>query len=107
MGSILFLAVIVAVTAAILGSIGFNLFSPDNQPSPFLDLEKKCEKIALEGYKMHLKYPDASPEEMQVDDMNSLLLLDEMWINDCVNRLPAATVFDIIQKVELDFNSGE
>ena len=107
MGSILLPAIGIAVAAALLGSLAFQYATPQNEISPFLETEKKCEKIALEGYKMHLKYPDSSPDELPEADRNTLLSLDELWINDCVNRLPAATVFDIIQKVELDYFSGE
>ena len=107
MGSVLLPAIGIAIAAALLGSVAFQFTTPQNQISPFLETEKKCEKIALEGYKMHLKYPESYPDELPQDDRNKLLSLDEMWINDCVNRLPAATVFDIIQKVELDYFAGE
>ena len=106
MGSILLLVIGIAVAAALLGSAVFQ-FATTNNESPILALEEKCEKIALEGYKMHLKYPESQPDELPIDDMNQLLRLDELWINDCVNGLPASTVFDIVQRVELDFNSGE
>jgi len=39
--------------------------------------------------------------------MNRLLYLDEMWIKDCVSTLPAESIFNIIQKVEQDYYSGE
>jgi len=107
MGSIFLLAIGIAVAAALLGSTVFQFLIPDNDVSPFLALEEKCEKIALEGYKMHLKYPESGPDELPADDMNRLMSLDELWINDCVNHLPAATIFDIIQRVESNFSSGE
>ena len=107
MGSIILLAIGVALAAALLGSIAYQFAIPDDEISIFLEREKKCEKIALEGYKMHLKYPDSQPDELPITDRNELLRLDEMWINECVNRLSAETVFDIIQRVELDFRSGE
>ena len=106
MGSIVFLAIGVAVAAALLGSFGFQALNSEGI-SPFRATEEKCEKIAMEGYKFHLKYPESYPEDLPVDDMNRLLFLDKVWMDECVNRLPAASVFDIIQKVELDFNSEE
>lgn len=106
MGSIILLAIGIAVAAALLGSVAFQFLTP-NEISPFLAVEEKCEKIALEGYKMHLKYPNSQPDDLPSDDRNHLLYLDEIWINDCVNVLPPATVFDIIQRVELNFHSGE
>ena len=84
----------------------FSSFSSSGT-SPFLVLEEKCEKIALEGYKYHLKYPESDITELPASEQNALIELDNMWINDCVNRLPASTVFNIIQKVELEFYSGE
>lgn len=106
MGSIILLAIGIAVAAALLGSLAFSFFS-NSEISPFLALEEKCEKIALEGYKYHLKYPDADITEIPTSEQNVLIELDNMWINDCINRLPASTVFNIIQKVELEFYSGE
>ena len=107
MGSIILLAIGVAVAAALLGSIAYQFAIPDDEISIFLETEKKCEKIALEGYKMHLKYPESQPDELPATDRDKLSRLDELWINECVNRLPAETVFDIIQRVELDFRLGE
>ena len=108
MGSVFLLAIGIAVAVALLGSAAFSFLTPPPEISPYAELEEKCEKIALEGYKMHLKYPESSPDEMQIDDMNRLLYLDQLWINDCVNGgLPADMLFDIIQRVELDFHSGE
>ncbi len=107
MGSLILLAIGIAVAAALLGSVAFQFLTPNNEISPFLAVEEKCEKIALEGYKVHLKYPDSQPDDLPTDDRDYLLYLDEIWINDCVNVLPAATVFDIIQRVEFDFRSGE
>ena len=106
MGSIILLAIGIAVATALLGSLIFSSFS-NNNTSPFLALEEKCEKIALEGYKYHLKYPESDIDELPTSEQTALIELDNMWINDCVNRLPASTVFDIIQKVELEFYSGE
>ena len=107
MGSMFLLAIAVAIASALLGSVFFQFLTQSNEISPFLELEEKCEKIALEGYKIHLKYPESQPDEMPTDDRNRLLYFDNLWINDCVNGLPANTVFDIIQRVELNYHSGE
>ncbi|MDH3502473.1 MAG: hypothetical protein OEL69_08220 [Nitrosopumilus sp.] len=105
MGLFLF-AIGIAVATALLSSMVFQFVTSNNE-SPFLTLEEKCEKIALEGYKIHVKYPESQLDELPIDDMNKLLYLDELWINDCVNGLPAATIFDIVQRAEFDFYSGE
>ncbi len=106
-GSVFLLAIGLAVATALLGSVAFEFVTLNDNSSPFFTLEEKCEKIALEGYKLHLKYPDSEPREIPVDDMNTLLYLDKLWIDDCINGLPASIIFDIIQRVELDFHSGE
>lgn len=105
MVSIIWLAVGVAITSTLLGSIIFEFFTPDI--SPAIALEAKCEKIAKEGFKIHASYPDLQPDQLLTADMNRLLYLDEMWINDCVSGLSAESIFNIIQKVERDFYSGE
>ena len=107
MGSVFLLAIGIAVAVALLGSVGFSFLTTPTEFSPFAAIEEKCEKIALEGYKMHLKYPQSSPDEVPIDDMNRWLYLDDLWINECVNKLPADILFDIIQRVELDFSYGE
>ena len=108
MGSVFLLAIGVAVAVALLSSAAFSFLNTLPEISQYAELEKSCENIALEGYKMHLKYPESGPDEMQIDDMNRMLYLDELWINDCVNGgLPADILFDIIHRVEIDFHSGE
>lgn len=107
MGSVILPAIGIAVATALIGSLVFQSSAPNPELSPFLALEEKCEKIASEGYKFHLKYPESNLDEIPIDDMNALIHLDTLWIEDCVNRLPAATVFDIINNVERDFHSGE
>lgn len=107
MGSVILLAIGIVVASTLLGSVAFSFITSNNEISPFIAIEEKCEKIALDGYKMHLKYPESQPDDLATDDRNRLLYLDELWIKDCVNVLPATTVFDIIQRVELDFHSGE
>ena len=106
MASILFLAIGIAVAVALVGSVAFQSLSPTNDDvlSP---LEKKCQEIANEGYRIHSLYPDSNPEELLADDMNRLLYLDNLWIKDCVSVLPADSIFSIVNNVERDFSYGE
>jgi hypothetical protein len=103
--SILWLAVGIAVVSALLGSLVFEFLTPNI--SPVIALEEKCEKIAKEGFQIHVSYPDFQPDQLPTADMNRLTYLDEMWIKDCVSGLPAESIFNIVQKVERDFFSGE
>ena len=106
MMSILWLAVGIAIISALLGSLVFEFLTPDNI-SPIIALEEKCEKIAKEGFQIHVSYPDFQPDQLPTADMNRLMYLDEMWIKECVSGLSAESIFNIIQKVEHDFYSGE
>ncbi len=106
MGSVLWLAIGIVIISAISGSLIFEFFTPNNVFS-MTTLEKKCEEIAKEGFRIHVMYPDLQPNQLPSADMNRLMHLDEMWIKDCVSRLSAESVFNIIQKVEHDFYSGE
>lgn len=106
MVSILWFVVGIAVASTLLGSLVFEFLTPNNI-SPIIALEEKCEKIAKEGFKIHVSYPNFQPDQLPTADMNRLTYLDEMWIKDCVSGLPAETIFNIIQKVERDFYSGE
>ena len=103
--SILWLAIGIAVVSALLGSLVFEFLTPNI--SPVIALEEKCEKIAKEGFQIHVSYPDFQPDQLPTADMNRLTYLDEMWIKDCVSGLPAESIFNIVQKVERDFFSGE
>ena len=106
MTSILLLAIGIAVSVALVGSVVFQSLIPSNADvlSP---LEKKCQEIANEGYEIHLLYPDSNPEDLLEDDMNRLLYLDNLWIKDCVSVLPADSIFSIVNNVERDFSYGE
>jgi len=106
MVSIFWLAVGIAIVSALLGSLIFEFLTPDNI-SPVIVLEEKCEKIAKEGFQIHVSYPDFQLDQLPASDMNRLMYLDEMWTNDCVSGLPAESIFNIVQKVERDFYSGE
>jgi len=105
MVSILWLAVGIAIVSALLGSLVFEFLTPNI--SPVIALEEKCEKIAKEGFQIHVSYPDFQPDQLPTADMNRLTYLDEMWIKDCISGLPADSIFNIVQKVERDFYSGE
>lgn len=106
MGSVLWLAIGIVIISAISGSLIFEFLTPNNASS-MTTLEKKCEEIAKEGFRIHVMYPDLQPDQLPSADMNRLMHLDEMWIKDCISRLSAESVFNIIQKVEHDFYSGE
>ena len=106
MASIILLAVVVAIAVALLGSVLLQFLTPINDIilSP---LEKKCQEIADEGYKIHTLYPASNPDELLEDDMRRLLYLDDLWMKECVSVLPAESVFNIINNVERDFSYGE
>ncbi len=106
MVSIFWLLIGIVIISAISGSLLFEFLTP-NSDSSMTSLEKKCEDIAKEGFRIHVMYPDLQPDQLPSADMNRLMHLDEMWIKDCVSRLSAESVFNIIQKVEHDFYSGE
>ena len=100
------LAIVIAVATALLGSVVFQLQAPiqDVVLSP---LEQKCQEIANEGYKIHALYPSSNPDELPESDMKRLLYLDDKWIKECVNVLPAESVFNIANNVERNISHGE
>ena len=106
MTSILFLAIGIAVAAALMGSVAIQFLTPiaDSGLSP---LEKNCQEIANEGYRIHSLYPDSHPDELPNDDFERLMYLDELWITECVNVLSAESIFSIVNNVERDFTYGE
>jgi hypothetical protein len=106
MASILFLAIGIAVAAALMGSVAIQFLTPiaDSGLSP---LEKNCQEIANEGYRIHSLYPDSHPDELPNDDFERLMYLDELWITECVNALSAESIFSIVNNVERDFTYGE
>ena len=106
MASIILLAVIVAIAVALLGSVLLQSLTPINDIilSP---LEKKCQEIVDEGYKIHTLYPASNPDELLEDDMRRLLYLDDLWMKECVSVLPAESVLNIVNNVERDFSYGE
>ena len=106
MASIILLAIIVAVTTALLGSVLIQSFTPINNVilSP---VEKKCQEIANEGYKIHTLYPTSNPDELLENDMKRLLYIDDLWMKECVSILPAESIFNIINNVERNLSYGE
>ena len=106
MPSILLLALGVGIATLFLGSMIFQMLTPDNDLilSP---LEKKCQQIANEGYKIHTFYPNSNPDDLLEDDRKRLLYLDDLWMNDCISVLPADSIFSIVNNVERDFSYNE
>ena len=106
MASIVLLLIIVAVSAALLGSVLIQNLTSINDVllSP---IEKKCQEIANEGYRMHTLYPNSNPDELLENDMKRLLYLDDLWMKECVSILPAESIFNIVNNVERDFSFGE
>jgi len=106
MASIILLAIVVAVTVALVGSVLIQSVIPINDVilSP---LEKKCQEIANEGYKIHTLYPTSNPDELLEADMKRLLYLDNMWIKECVSILPAESIINIVNNVEREISYGE
>ena len=106
MTSILFLAIGIAVATALMASVAIHFLIPIGE-SGLSPQEQSCQLIANEGYRIHAMYPDSSPDELPNDDFKRLMYLDEMWITECVNVLPAESVFSIVNNVERDFSYGE
>ena len=106
MASIILLAIVVAVATALLGSVLIQSFTPISNVilSP---VEKKCQEIANEGYKIHTLYPTSNPDELLENDMKRLLYIDDLWMKECVSILPAESIFNIINNVDRNFSYGE
>ena len=106
MASIILLAIVVAVAAALLGSVLIQSLTPISNVilSP---IEKKCQEIANEGYKIHTLYPTSNPDELLENDMKRLLYIDDLWMKECVSILPAESIFNIINNVDRNFSYGE
>lgn len=106
MASIILLAIGISVATALMASAAIQFLTPiaDSGLSP---LEKNCQEIANEGYRIHSLYPDSNPDDLPNDDFERLMYLDELWITECVNVLPAESVFSIVNNVERDFSYGE
>ena len=106
MGSVLFLAIGIAIAAALFGSMALQSLAPINE-AVLSPTEQKCQQIANEGYKIHALYPDSNPDELPESDMKRMLYLDDIWMKECVTVLPHETILNIANNVERDFSSGE
>jgi uracil-DNA glycosylase len=106
MASIILLVIVVAVVVALLGSVLIQSLTPINSAilSP---VEKKCQEIVNEGYKIHTLYPTSNPDELLENDMKRLLYVDDLWMKECVSILPAESIFNIINNVDRNFSYGE
>ena len=106
MASIILLLIVVAVAAALVGSVLIQNLTSINDIilSP---VEEKCQEIANEGYKMHTLYPNSNPDELLENDRERLLYLDDLWMKECVSVLPTESIFNIVNNVERDFSFGQ
>jgi hypothetical protein len=106
MASIILLVIVVAVAVALMGSVLMQSITPIETVilSP---LEKKCQEIANEGYKIHTLYPNSNPDELLDDDMKRLLHFDDLWMKECVSVLSSESIFYIVNNVERDISYGE
>jgi len=106
MTSVFLLAIGIGIATLLLASTIFYFLTPitDSVLSP---LEKKCQQIANEGYKIHKVYPDSNPDELPADDFQRLMYLDELWVTECISVLPADSIFNIVNNVERNFLYGE
>ena len=106
LASLFLLAIGIAVTVALLGSVAFQFFTPNNSIvlSP---QEQKCQQIANEGYRIHAIYPDASPDDLPIEERNRMLHLDEIWMKECVAVLPGDSIIRIADNVERNVSFGE
>jgi len=106
MASILLLAIGVGVATALLASVAFQFLTPSND-SGLSPLEKDCQKIANEGYKIHSIYPDFDLDELPHDDFKRIEYLDKLWMEKCVAVLPIESIINIANNVERDVLHGE
>ncbi len=95
----------VAVTFALIGSFVFNLINTSDQEY-VINLQEKCYKVAMEGFKIQVKYPNLTIEEIPQPDKESLQYLDEIWYSDCVSQLPQEKILEIAQSVQNDYLSS-
>ncbi len=72
-----------------------------------MQLEEKCDKIAIEGFQIQIKYSEIDFDTMPKEDADKLRYLDELWINDCVTKLSGEKIFEIAEKAKDDYYSGE
>ena len=98
---IMFAVMGTAVAAAIFGSAALQSVVPvgDNIVTP---LEQKCMDVARQGYSIHSAYPGMTLDEIPVDDARLMIKLDEVWVNECVAKLPPSVIMEIADGVERD-----
>jgi hypothetical protein len=104
---IILLVIAVGIASALLGSLAFQFFAPGDNIPQQIDLEEKCQKIATEGFRIQVKYSEINFDTMPKEDADTLKHLDELWINDCVTKLSGAKIFEIAEKAEQEYYSGE
>ena len=107
MKPIIFLLIAVGIGSAVLGSFAFQFAAPAENIPQQIELEEKCLKIASEGFKIQVKYSEINFDTMPKEDADALKYLDDLWINDCVTQLPGEKIFEIAQRAEQDYYSGE
>jgi len=106
MASILLMAIGVGVATALLASVAFQFLTTGND-SGMSPLEKDCQQIANEGYKIHSIYPDFGLDELPHDDFKRIEYLDKLWMEKCVAVLPTESIIGIANNVERDVLHGE
>ncbi len=106
MASVLLMAIGVGIATALLASVVFQFLILNND-SGLSPLEKDCQQIANEGFKIHSVYPDFSPDELPHDDFKRLEYLDKLWMDDCVSVLPTESIISIANNVERNVFHGE
>ena len=107
MKPIILLAIAVGVGSALVGSMALQFFAPVDNSSAQLGLEAKCKEIAQQGFKVQAKYSEIDLDKIPKEDADKLRYLDNLWINDCVSKLPLETISKIAQKVQDEYYSGE
>ena len=106
MASVLLMAIGVGIATALLASVAFQFLISYND-SGLSPLEKDCQQIANEGYRIHTVYPDFSTDELPHDDFKRLEYLDKLWMDDCVSVLPTESIISIANNVERNVLHGE
>jgi len=107
MTSVLLLAIGVGVATALLASVAFHFLVSGNDAAGLSPLEKDCQQIANEGYRIHAIYPDSSLDELPYDDFKRMEYLDKLWMEKCVATLPTESIISIANNVERDILYGE
>ena len=77
MVSVLLLAIGIVILFAVSGSLVFQFLTPNNDFS-MTALEQKCERIAKEGFQIHVMYPDLQPDQLpRAEKSTNLYLLSQ------------------------------